>query len=304
MGIFASLNIRLTDRLSTVLGGRADYFSYNENTNYSPRISCRYQLSDRTYLNASYGIYYQNLPMLLLSQKDENKELADPKAIHYILGMEHLLSEDTKLGIEIYQKEYSHFPMDPDQPALFVIDDDFFNYYESLTDKGRAMSRGIELTLQKKLAENIYGLTSAAYFRSRYKGLDGVWRDRSYDNRLLLSVEGGYKPNPGLEMSMRWIYAGGVPYTPFDIDLSNANGYGVLDESRINSERYPDYHSMNVRVDKRFFFAKTNLVVYVSVWNAYNQKNIAEYFWNDAKEKVEAIYQWTMLPILGAEWEF
>jgi len=162
----------------------------------------------------------------------------------------------------------------------------------------------VEVILQKKLAESVYGLASATYFRSRYKSNDGDWRDRNYDNRMIISFEGGYKPTPGLEMSLRWIYAGGVPYTPIDVDESIVNGYAVLDENMINAKRYPDYHSLNIRLDKRFFFNKTNLVIYASVWNAYNQKNIAEYYWNADEQEVEEVYQWGLLPIVGVEWEF
>lgn len=303
-GCFISMNVKISDKLSTTFGLRGDYFSFNENVNFAPRFSCRYQLSDLTSINGSYGIYYQNLPLLLLSQNETGKELQNPRAIHYIAGIEHLLSEDTRLVIEAYQKEYANFPMDPTQPGLFILDDDFFNYYESLTDTGIALSRGIEFIIQKKLAAKIYGLASAAYFRSRYKDLDKVWRNRNYDNRVILSMEGGYKPNPNWEFSMRWIYAGGVPYTPIDINESSLNQYSILDESRINAERYPDYHSMNVRIDKRFFLHKTNLVIYASVWNIYSQKNIAEYYWNDVEQTIDEVYQWTMLPIVGMEWEF
>lgn len=151
--------------------------SANHNLNYAPRFSSRFRLSKKTSLKAVYGCYYQNLPLLFLVQNDYSKRLTDPKAIHYIMGLEHLLSADTRLTVEIYQKEYSGFPLDPSQPEKFIIDDNFFNYYEELTDNGRAMSRGFELLLQKKLAENIYGLASAACFRSRYKGFDGIWRD-------------------------------------------------------------------------------------------------------------------------------
>jgi hypothetical protein len=239
-----------------------------------------------------------------LSQNENNKDLKDPRSIHYIIGFEHLLSENTRLVVEAYQKDYSNFPTDPNQPGFFVIDVNFFNYYESLLDYGQAISHGVEVILQKKLAERIYGLTSATYFRSRYKSYDGIWRDRNYDNRLIISVEGGYKPSSGMEISMRLIYAGGVPYTPIDIEQSILNHQGVLDETNINAERYPDYHSLNVRIDKRFFFNRTNLVIYVSVWNAYNQKNIAEYYWNDTDQTVDEVFQWGLLPILGVEYEF
>ena len=304
LGGFISLNYDPLQKLSTTLGLRVDYFSLNENTTISPRFSCQYKLNEKTSLNGSMGIFHQNLPLLLLSQNEDNKNLKDPFVTHYIIGIEHLLSEDTRLVVETYQKDYSNFPVDPNQPGLFVIDDNFFNNYENLRDDGQALSRGVEVILQKKLAESIYGLASATYFRSRYKSYDGIWRNRNYDNRLIVSIEGGYKPTPGLEMSLRWIYASGVPYTPIDEQLSAEYQQAVLDENRINEERYPDYHSMNVRLDKRFFFNKTNLVIYFSVWNAYNQKNIAEYYWNDTDQTVDEVYQWTFLPILSVEFEF
>jgi len=28
----------------------------------------------------------------------------------------------------------------------------------------------------------------------------------------------------------------------------------ILDENRINADRYPDYHSLNLRFDRRFLF--------------------------------------------------
>ena len=103
---------------------------------------------------------------------------------------------------------------------------------------------------------------------------------------------------------MRWIFAGGPPYTPLDLEASAAAGRDVLDGSRINAARYPDYHSLNVRFDRRFNYQGSNLVWYVSVWNAYNRKNIAAYTWNGMKGKVDTLNQWGMLPVFGLEWEF
>ncbi|NOY60504.1 MAG: TonB-dependent receptor [Calditrichaeota bacterium] len=296
-------------RLTTTLGVRADYFSYNKNSTISPRFALSYQLTDRTSIKGSTGLYYQNLPLILLSQNQGNKKLKDMLAIHYIFGMDHLLTETTKLSLEIYQKTYLNFPLDPTQPALFLIDELFYRYgfffnHGQLIDKGKAFSRGVEIMLQKKLAKDFYGLASAAYFRTRYKGGDNIWRDRVFDNRLILSMQGGYKPNSKWEFSLRWIYAGGAPFTPFDIDASRTLHRAVLDGNRINAARYPAYHSLNVRFDRRFYFRESNLVFYLSVWNAYNRKNIATFFWNENENKQDVIYQWSLLPIFGIEFEF
>ncbi|NOY06655.1 MAG: TonB-dependent receptor plug domain-containing protein, partial [Chlorobi bacterium] len=304
IGGFLNYVAKPFSRLTTTMGVRVDYFSYNNNTVVSPRFALSFQVTRKTSINASAGIYYQNLPLLLLAQNESNKNLKDAEAIHYVVGIDHLLTENTKLSLEVYQKNYKSFPMDPSQPGLFIIDKSYFGNYGAFEDNGEALSRGVEIMIQKKLAKDFYGLVSASYFRSRYKGLDGVWRDRDFDNRVTFSIQGGYKPNNKWEFSARWIFAGGVPYTPFDLEKSKQYHRAVYDEKRINQVRYPDYHSMNIRFDRRFNFSSSNVVLYLSVWNVYNRKNVANYYWNDKEQVQDEVYQWGLLPIIGIEYEF
>jgi len=235
--------------------------------------------------------------------------LQDIEAVHYVLGVDHLITDNTKVTVETYLKNYRNFPINPAQPGLFLIDELYYRYgfffnHEQIVDKGKAQTHGIELSVQKKLAENFYGLVSGSYFRSRYQDFNDTWRNRVFDNRLLFSVEGGYKPGKKWEFSLRWIYAGGAPYTPFDYDASHAANRGVLDENQINGVRYPDYHSLNIRMDRRFYFNNSYMIFYFSVWNAYNRKNVAGYDWNEIENKPQVSYQWSMLPIFGVEYEF
>ncbi len=309
VGVFANYTWKPFDRLSLTPGARFDYFAYNENSHVSPRFSLSYKISQKTSINGAAGIYYQNLPLIILSQREENKNLKDPVAYHYILGINHLLTENTRLTLEVYDKEYDNFPLDPTTPTLFVLDElsyryGFFFDHATLVDDGKAYSRGVELTIQKKLAADFYGLVSGSYFRSRYQDLNGVWKDRVFDNRYTFSAEGGYKPNNKWEFSLRWIYAGGAPYTPFDIAASEAINRGVFDGSKINEVRYSDYHSLNIRFDRRFNFKGSNLIFYFSVWNAYNQKNVASYYWNEIENKKDTTNQWGFLPVFGLEYEF
>lgn len=290
------------------LGLRGDYFSVTEKTEISPRLSLRYNLNEKTSFHAATGIYYQNLPLILLYQEDANKALKTPRADHYILGMEQMLSEDTKLSIEAYYKKYQNFPVDPTSPDLFLIDElnyryGFFFHHENVNDEAEAYAQGIEVMVQKKLAEKIYGLASLSLSKTQYMG-ESEWKDRIYDNQFIFSMEGGYKPNYKWEFSLRWIYAGGAPYTPFNQELSKAANRGVFDENQINNARYPAYHSLNLRFDRRFHYKGSNLVFYLSVWNAYGRKNVAQYFWNEIDNEEDVVYQWSMLPIFGLEFEF
>ena len=307
-GIFLNCIVRPSDRLTATLGVRTDFFSFHQKRTAAPRLSFSYRLNALTSVTGSAGMYYQNLPLVMLSQNPANRNLQDPMSVHCILGLDRMLTETTKLTLEAYQKEYRSFPMDPGEPGLFLIDELYYRYgfffsHARMVDKGRAVSRGFELTLQKKLAKDFYGLVGASVFRARYQGLDGLWRDRVFDNRMVFSIEGGYKPNARWEFSLRWIYAGGTPFTPFDLEKSEVLNREILDGRLINRSRYPDYHSMNIRFDRRFLFQRSNLVFYFSMWNVYNRKNVASYFWNGEKKQLGVIYQWGLLPLFGLEWE-
>ena len=306
---FASYIFKPMPSLTTTMGIRTDYFSYNNNFHLSPRIAFSYQLNSRLKINGATGVYYQNLPLLLLVSSDRNRDLKDLYAAHYIAGMEYLLTSSTRMTMEFYQKNYRDFPIDITQPGLFLLDEVFYKQgyvfnTQQINSVGKAYSRGIELMIQKKLARDFYGLASASFFRTRYQGADDTWRNRIFDNRLIVSIEGGYKPNSRWEFSLRWIYAGGRPFTPYDVEASQALNRGVYDESQINEDRYPAYHSLNVRFDRRFHFSRSNLILYLSVWNTYNRQNVSAYFWNQTENKQGTIYQFNMLPIFGLEFEF
>jgi carboxypeptidase-like protein/TonB-dependent receptor-like protein len=306
---FGSYLFKPSNRIALTFGVRSDYFSYASEFKISPRFSFSYSFSDMTKLNISTGLFYQALPSKLLVLNEANKNLNIPVSSHYIVGIEQLITESTLLTFEVYQKNYSNFPMDPNQPSLFLIDEIYYNdgfYFNTndLIDNGEAQTQGAELTIQKKLAKDFYGLIGASYFHAKYKGIDNEWRDRIYDNRFILNIEGGYKPNYYWEFSVRWIYAGGRPYTPFNIEESQNLNRGVLDENKVNTERYDAYHSLNVRIDKRFAFSGSNLVLYLSVWNVYDRKNVATIYWSQTENKPDVVNQWGMLPIFGVEYEF
>ena len=78
----------------------------------------------------------------------------------------------------------------------------------------------------------------------------------------------------------------------------------VLDRTRVNDARYPDYHSLNLRADRRFHFSGSNLIAYLSVWSAYDRKNVSSYYWNEVEQRPDILYQWSLIPLIGLEFEF
>jgi hypothetical protein len=307
IGVFGVHHFNLLENLRLDYGARVDYFTYNKNLDVSPRGTLTYQLNPKTSVSVGAGLFHQNIPNNILVQSEDFKSLETPTAIHYTVGLSQELWSATRLSVEAYYKDYYDFPINPEQPTMFLFDQvqiyGIFFSNSALEDNGRATSKGLEIILQKKLAEDFYGLTSAALSNASYKDYFGQWHDRIYDNRFNFNIEGGYIPSNDWEFKVRWVFANGAPYTPFDYEASKAAGVGIWDLSRTNSERLPDYHSLNLRIDKRFYFSSSSLLVYLSVWNVYNRKNIAFYYWNEVKNEIDSQKQWSTLPVIGVEYE-
>ena len=307
-GIFCETTLDISQRVVATFGLRGDYSDRNRSMTVSPRGALSLQTNEDCTITASAGIYRQALPAELIARSTEFESLCDPVATHYVLGFQRLFSEDTRLVVEAYLKAYSRFPFDPGQPGYFILDglgseQDLYSFI-SLQSGALARSRGIEVTLQKRLAMGLYGIVSGSYSRSSYRSPGEPFRNRIFDNRVIVGIEGGYRFDERWEASLRWDFAGGRPFTPLDVEASAEFNRSILDESRINAERLPAFHTLNVRVDRRFNFSDTALVTYASIWNAYNRRNVAAVYWNGVEHREDRIYQWGIMPVVGLEYEF
>jgi hypothetical protein len=87
-------------------------------------------------------------------------------------------------------------------------------------------------------------------------------------------------------------------------DASESIIRGIYDASKTNAKCFLNYHSLNLRCDRRYNFKSTNLIMYFAVWNAYGRKNVATYWWNEMKNKQGKSYQWSFVPVFGLEFEY
>ena len=158
--------------------------------------------------------------------------------------------------------------------------------------------------IQKKLTHKFYGLLGGAFYRTRYKDFNGEWRNRLYDSRYNITIEAGYKPNHKWEFGMLWIMFGGMPYTPFDDDASRKLGRGVLNINKTNCERFSDHNCLSVRVDRRFHFKGSNLILFFSIWNVFNKDTPNYYWWVETSNSKALNRGFPRIPVLGLEFEF
>lgn len=276
------------DKLLVSTGVRSDMNSFTKTGNnpfktISPRLSLSYNLTNKFDLNASVGTYYKLPTYTILGYKDAAGNFANNnvdyiKSTHYVFGGQYLPKESLRFTLEGFYKQYNNYPVSViNGISIANLGGDFGAIgNEQVISSGKGETYGFEFFAQQKLVKNLFLVFSYTYVRSKFSGLDGKMIASAWDNQNLLSTTLGYKFKRGWDLGLKYRYAGGLPYTPFDLAKSQQNyttlGVGVLDYSQINTQRLKAFNQLDLRVDKKFYFSKTSLNLYMDIQNALLQK--------------------------------
>ncbi len=306
--VYAQLSRRFGD-LNITGGIRMDYFNLIDTpTAFSPRMSTTYSVSEKTDLNTAIGRYYQAPSYIWLAANPVNRNLQYIGVDQFLLGIEHLLREDTKISLEGYYKNYFDYPASLSRQFLVMantgagfggVEEGFASFgIDPLVSEGSGRAYGVEIFLQKKLSElPFYGTTSISYNNAEYTALDGESRPGAFDQRWILNLGGGYIFNEKWEFSTRFRFATGRPYTPFD-------SFGTQDPSQYNSVRIPANHSLDLRIDRRWSFNTWFLITYIDIQNIYNRPFVDVPRFNRRTGEIEQSGSIGILPSIGISAEF
>ncbi|MBR9978037.1 MAG: TonB-dependent receptor [Bacteroidetes bacterium] len=307
---YAQLARTFFDRLRVTVGGRLEYFNLIDDAfAAAPRLSLRYALTDLTTFTLSGGSYHQSPSYIWLLSNSDNTRLQHVRVDQAVLGIEHLLRTDLRVRVEGYVKYYDNYPASLEREYLVLAntgagfggaEEGFASFgFDNLVSGGEGFSRGVELLVQKRLSEiPMYGILSLSWNNTDYTALDGITRPGSYDQRIIFNLSGGWKIDENWEVGTKFRYGSGTPYTPFLSD-------GRRDLAYYNGARLPDFHSLDVRIDRRWNFTGWNLITYIDIQNIYNRKNSQAYRWDPRNQRVEAAGGTIgILPTIGVSAEF
>ena len=280
----------IADRLKFSLGVRTDVAGYNDAMEnpidqLSPRLSASYLFAPKWSLNASVGRFFQLPPYTILGYRDNANNLVNKQngityiqADHAVLGLEYLPFTNTKISLEGFYKVYDNYPfLTRDRVSLANLGSDFGvigNGPAVPLSGGRAY--GLEFLIQQKLTKGFYGILAATLVKSEFEDKNGDLRPSAWDNGQIVTLTAGKKFKGDWEVGARFRYLGASPYTPYDAALSSdretwdLRGVALPDYERLNEERTGAVHQLDMRVDKRWFFAKWSLDLYLDIQNVYN----------------------------------
>jgi hypothetical protein len=246
----------------------------------SPRISFSYSLTDKLNWNTSFGSYAKIPTYTVLGYRDENGELANKatkyiRSTHYVTGFQYLPKEELKFVLEGFYKRYSDYPVSVRDGISLANQGGDFNAIgnELVVSNGKGNTYGFEFSFQQKLVKNTFFVVSYTFVRSKFSGADEKMVASSWDNRHLLSGLFGRKFKRNWELGMKYRFAGGSPFTPFDMPASQLNyatlGTGILDYTKLNTDRLISFNQIDLRVDKKYNFKHTTLDLYIDIQNLF-----------------------------------
>lgn len=289
-GAFAQVSRTMVEgRLLMSLGTRVDGNSYSKQMaktyeTFSPRLSISYAFDDNFNLNANVGRYFQLPPYTSLGFRDNSGALVNQEnglkyiaSNHAVLGVEYINKIGLKVSIEGFFKYWQDYPfLVRDSISLANLGADFgvIGNTEVVSENdGRAY--GAELLVQQKLWKGFYGILAYTWVRSEFQDRNGDFVPSAWDAQHLISLTGGKKFKRNWEVGARWRFTGGSPYTPADVQTSslipvwNLNRSGIPNFAQLNTQRLKPAHFLDIRVDKKWFFKKWALNVYIDIQNVY-----------------------------------
>ena len=282
----------LSDRLNVSAGLRTDITNYSKSTmnpldQLSPMLSLSYRLTEKWSLNGNVARFHQLPAYTILGYRNAQGELVNKqnelkyiRADHFVLGTEYLTDFSSRFTIEGFYKNYKRYPFSiKDSISLANLGTDFGvvgNEEVKSISTGRAY--GLEFLYQQKMIKGFYGIVAYTFVTSEFLDKNNTYVASSWDSKNIVSVTGGKRINSGWEVGFRWLFSGGSPFTPVDIETSrlkdiwNINGQGIPNYNLLNSQRESNFHQLNVRVDKKVFLEKIALNFYLDIQNLYGHK--------------------------------
>jgi hypothetical protein len=319
-------------------GGRVDAWSEGALDGGSPAVVWAPRLAVKRFLpggdvaiKAAVGRYSQ----FLHSVRDEELPLGidvwvlsgdrAPRIIsnEVLAGIEAFIGGGWFTSLEVYDRRLdgvatNNFADDPNDP-----------FDDLLAGKGRSYGADFQVRLD---GDDIRPSIALSWLRVRRRFPDttagedpppGVEYPPIFDRRIDLEVMLDASLPWNVRGALRWNYGGGLPYTrpvagyiPYTYRLSDGQRtpdvmsdddgpIGVVLGPR-NSERYPDYHRLDMSFRRTSRTGWGELTLYLDVLNVYNRKNPLFFFYeyNTSPPQRAGVSMFPLLPTFGAEFSF
>lgn len=318
---FISWKYSLNDKINFVTGLHNVNVLLNHKSTLEPRIAVNWQINNSNSIHAGYGKhsmmesvnnYYTKVIQNDGSATEPNKDLDLLKADHYILGYEKVFSDNLRAKLELYYQHLYNLPVENNDTSYYATINEGHDYrYVGLVNKGTGKNYGVELTLERFFDNSYYYLINASLFDSKYKSMEGVWRNTQYNYNYLINVlfgkefrNMGRKQNKTLALNVKAFFCGGQRYIPLlrdaqgNLAVDPANNR-YFDYSKAFDKKFGDLYSVNFSVSYKINKSHSTQELFLDLMNILNSKGKLSEFYDESQPgKVGYLRQMFFFPNL------
>jgi len=323
---YAQGKFRISERLIALAGVHFTHLGFNNRQTTEPRLSLRWQPSDKHAFTAAYGRHSRMLALgtyfaWQLTRSGEiiqfNKNLDFAKARHWIVAWEWQPQSNWHAKAELYYQQLFSIPIRTTPNSNFSLINHSSGFVsDSLVNKGKGRNYGMELTVERHFDGQWHLMSTLSLYNSRYVGADGIWRNTRFNGGHVWNLVAGkdFIKNKTdrkgrntqriISFHVRSAWSGGFRYTPIDEVRSLRDNTERRIESRAFEAQLPDYYRLDLRLSFRKNRPNYSRVFSIDLQNVTNRRNVARYYYDSNRREMRTEYWLPFLPIPAWRIEF
>lgn len=308
---------RITERVTLNSGLHFLHYNLTRKSSMDPRLGLDFRINSKQSINFGAGIHSraERLAVYLLKDSSgnfQNKDLDLSKALHFVLGYNLQINEYTRLKMETYYQSLFDIPViNSGETRFSSINAGLFDFFETvdlpLTNDGKGVNYGIELTLEQFLNKGFYYLTTLSLYESKYKiGNSSYYNTRFNGNYVFNFLSGkefaiGNEKNDTFGINAKFTLSGGQRYTAVD-EMASINNQSTILSTTPFTEQVKVYYRFDLGFNYQWNRTNTTHTLSLNIQNVTNRLNdtFPNTFYNSETNSVitSKVRQNGLIPVL------
>ena len=315
---FGQIIKKWTPVFQTTFGLHAYQFELNQSKAIEPRMAISIENKSGGRFGVGIGWHSRIEPISTYLFKkyiangnffQPNKNIKPSQALHQVVSYDQRIGENTRLKVEAYIQNINQVPIDTLRTGLFSL----VNYTSGipgqvLENTGKGINKGIELTLERFLADNFYYLVTASLFDSKFQNKDLVWRNTQFNNlfagNILVGKDFQLAKQKSLSVNLRYLLRGGNRYTPINLAESIKRNTTVGIQSKAFESQYPNFERYDFSLAYRINKLNHTWSFRLDLQNIFNTNNIIEERYDSNVKGLSYRFALPLIPIMSSQLEF
>ena len=310
---FVQLNKKWTAQLSMTAGIHHYQFELNKAEGWEPRFALSWNTNSGGRFSLGMGLHSRLEPISVYFYKKyigkiaemPNQSIKPAVSLHQVISYDQRLGEKTRLKIEAYLQNISQAPVDSNRNSSFSL----LNYSSGiptqvLENVGKGENKGIELTLERFLSNDVYYLITASIFDTKYQAKKNVWYNTQFNNNYAANLLVGKDFRQKISVNLRFLVRGGNRYTPINVAESIKRNTTVLTSSQMMEAQYPTFQRLDFSVAYKLNRKQHTWTFRADFQNILNTNNIIEERYDGNAKAPSYRYALPLIPILSTRVDF